>query len=201
MALMRQRDMEYHTYADYLVWSATSGNEVIDGVAYVRDPPSPSYLHQEVVLELGRQISNSLRGKPARAHIAPLDVRLPKNGDADDEIDTVVQPDIFIVRDSQKLDDRGVCGAPDWVAEVLSPSTARYDRTTKLAAYERAGVPEIWLIDLTDRTVAIYRLAAGHYTRPVIVELKGRTDIATVPDVSVDWDDLPESSNRNSLRP
>jgi Uma2 family endonuclease len=188
ITLMRQRDMQYHTYADYLVWSATSGNELIDGVAYVREPPSPSWLHQEIVVELCRQITNSLRGKPERACVAPLDVRLPKNGAADDPIDTVVQPDVFIVRDLKKLDDRGMCGAPDWVAEVLSPSTARYDRITKLAAYKRAGVPEIWLIDPTDRTVAIYRLAASHYSRPAVLDLIGRTAITAVPGVSIDWD-------------
>lgn len=87
-----------------------------------------------------------------------------------------------------KFDHRGMCGAPDWVAEVLSPSTARYDRTIKLAAYERAGVPEIWLIDPTDRTVAIYRLAAGHSCRPVVLDLTGRTAITAVPGVSIDWD-------------
>jgi Uma2 family endonuclease len=191
IAPMRQRDMQHHTYADYLVWSAPSGNELIDGVAYVREPPSPSRLHQEIVVELSHQITTSLRGKPGRVYVAPLDVRLPKDGGADDQIDTVVQPDIFITRSLQKLDDRGMCGVPDWVAEVLSPPTARYDRTTKLAAYERAGVPEVWLIDPTDRTVAIYRLAAGHYTPPVVLELKGRTAITAVPGVSIDWDCLP----------
>lgn len=193
ITLMRQRDMQYHTYADYLVWSATSGNELIDGVAYVREPPSPSWLHQEIVVELCHQITNSLRGKPERVYVAPLDVRLPKNGGADDQIDTVVQPDVFIARDLNKFDDRGMCGAPDWVAEVLSPSTARYDRTTKLAAYERAGVPEIWLIDPAGRTVAICRLAAGHYSRAVVLELTGQTAITAVPGVSIDWDQVIEA--------
>jgi Uma2 family endonuclease len=185
---MRQRDIQHHTFADYLGWSANSGNEVIDGIAYIREPPSPSRLHQEIVLELGRQVSTALAGKPVRAYIAPLDVRLPKNGGADEQVDTVVQPDLLIVRDLRMLDERGVCGAPDWIAEVLSPSTASYDRTTKLRAYERAGVPEVWLIDPADRTVTIYRIAASHYTRPAVLELEGRTDIAAVPGVSIEWD-------------
>lgn len=187
---MRPRDTQHHTYADYLIWSATSGNEVIDGVAYVREPPSPSRLHQELVLRLGHQVVTSLAGKPIRAYVAPLDVRLPKDSGADDQVDTVVQPDVFIVCDPQKLDDRGVSGAPDWIAEVLSPSTAGYDRITKLRAYERAGVPEVWLIDPTERTVTIYRAAAGRYTQPVVLELEGRTAITAVPGVSIDWDCL-----------
>src|SRR6185437_6099240 len=90
ITLMRQRDFQHHTYADYLVWSAESGNELIDGVAYVREPPSPSALHQEFVLELALQIRNARLGKWHRGYIAPLDVRLPKAGSADDQIDTVV---------------------------------------------------------------------------------------------------------------
>lgn len=188
---VRQRDFQHHTYADYLVWSADSGNELIDGVAYVREPPSPSVLHQEFVLELAHQITSGLPGKAGRVYVAPLDVRLPKAGAADDQIDTVVQPDVFIARDLQKLDDRGMCGTPDWVAEVLSPSTARYDRTTKLAAYERAGVPEIWLIDPAARAVAIYLLVAGQYARPAVLALEGRTAITTLPGIRIDWGNFP----------
>ena len=185
---MPQRDNQHHTYADYLIWSAEYGDEVIDGVAYVREPPSPSRLHQEIVLELGRQVRNALEGRPERAYIAPLDVRLPKNSNADDQIDTVVQPDVFIVSDLKKLDARGVCGAPDWLAEVLSPSNTKHDQVTKLAAYERAGVLEVWLIHPTKRTVTIYRLEAGHYARPITFDLKGRTAIAAVPGIEIDWD-------------
>jgi Uma2 family endonuclease len=187
---MRQRDMEYHTYADYLTWSATYGNELIDGIAYVGEPPAPSRVHQEVVVELSRQVTNSLQGKRGRAYVAPFDVRLPKHGGADDQIDTVVQPDVLIVSDPHKLDDRGMRGAPDWIAEVLSPSTASYDRTTKLSAYERAGVPEVWLIDPAVRTVTIYQIAAGKYAQPVVRELRGQTAITAVPGVSIDWDHL-----------
>lgn len=190
MDLMHQRDIQHHTYADYLTWSATSGNELIDGIAYTREPPAPSRLHQEVVVELCRQVTNSLAGKPGRTYVAPFDVRLPKGSSDDDQIDTVVQPDILIVCDLQKLDDRGMRGAPDWIAEVLSPATARYERTTKLSAYERAGVPEVWLIDPIDHTVAIYRIESGRYTQPVVQELRDQTAITTVPGVGIDWDQL-----------
>jgi Uma2 family endonuclease len=188
--LMHQRDTQHHTYSDYLTWSGTYGNELIDGVAYVGEPPAPSRLHQEVVGELYRQVTNSLQGKRARAFVAPFDVRLPKNSGADDQIDTVVQPDVVVVCDPHKLDDRGMRGTPDWIAEVLSPSTAVYDRTTKLSAYERAGVPEIWLVDPIDRTVTIYRIARGRYTQPVVLELRGQTPITAVAGISIDWDHL-----------
>jgi Uma2 family endonuclease len=94
-------------------------------------------------------------------YVAPFDVRLPRSTEDDDLIDTVVEPDVLIVSDLRKVDARGVRGAPDWLAEVLSPSTSAHDQTIKLPAYERAGVREAWLIHPIDLTVAIYKLEAG----------------------------------------
>ena len=183
-----QRDMHYHTYADYLTWSRDYGDELINGTAYVREPPSPSFSHQGMVGELYHQIATALEGKPCCVCIAPLDVRLPKSTEEDGKVDTVVQPDVFIVCDLQKVDARGVRGAPDWLAEVLSPGTARHDRHRKLPVYERAGVREVWLIDPIDRTLTLYRLKAGRYGRATCLKLKGRTRLTAVPGVTIDWD-------------
>jgi Uma2 family endonuclease len=183
-----QRDTKRHTYGDYLEWSRDYGDEIIDGVAYVREPPAPSLTHQELVAELFYQLRGALEGRSCRVCVAPLDIRLPRSDEADEMIETVVQPDVFIVCDRGKFDKRGVRGAPDWLAEVLSPSTARYDQSVKIPLYERAGVPEVWLIHPTDRTLAIYRLEDGRYGRPIYQELKGQTLLSAVPSVSIDWD-------------
>lgn len=185
------RDTQHHTYADYLTWSDGEREELIDGIAYVREPPAPSRSHQELVGELYYQVRLALEGKSCRAYIAPFDVRLPKAGEADDHIDTVVQPDVLVVCDLDKLDGRGMRGPPDWLAKVLSPATAGHDQIVKLPVYERAGVPEVWLIHPTDRTLAIHRLEGGRYGRSIILELKGRTAISAVPCVSIDWDRIP----------
>ena len=183
-----QRDTQRHTYGDYLEWSRDYGDEIIDGVAYVREPPSPSRIHQELVVELSHQLRCALEGRSCRVYVAPLDVRLPRSDESDDKIETVVQPDVLIVCDRGKTDERGVRGAPDWLAEVLSPSTASYDQGVKIPLYERAGVPEVWLIHPTDRTLAIYRLEGGRYGRPIYQELKGQTLLSAVLGVSIDWD-------------
>ena len=127
-----KRDANQHTYADYLVWSRTYGDELINGTAYVREPPSPTRSHQEIVGGLYHQIASALEDTPCRVFVAPFDVRLPKSNEEDDLVDTVVQPDVFIVSDLRKVDERGVRGAPDWLAEVLSRSTARHDEFVKL---------------------------------------------------------------------
>jgi Uma2 family endonuclease len=161
--------------------------ERINGTACVREPPSPSQSHQQLVLEIGRQAANALEDKPCDVYVAPFDVRLPKSAEEDDLVDTVVQPDVLIVSDPKKVDARGVRGAPDWVAEVLSPGTASHDQTVKLSAYERAGVREVWLVDPIERKLTLFRLEAGHYGRPAILELKGRTPLTAVPGVTIDW--------------
>jgi Uma2 family endonuclease len=141
-----------------------------------------------IVVELGRQIANALKAKPCRVCLAPLDVRLPKSNEANDQVDTVVQPDVFIVCDRRKLDTRGVRGAPDWLAEVLSPGTINHDRRVKLPVYERAGVREAWLIDPIKRTLTLHRLKEGRYGPAIRLELKGQTPLTAVPGVTIDWD-------------
>src|SRR5215469_4328730 len=126
-----KRDAHHHTYADYLKWSNTYGDELINGTAYVREP-APIWSHQMIVVELCSQIATALKGRPCRVCVAPSDVRLPRSTEQDDEVDTVVQPDIFIVSDLEKIDARGLRGAPDWLAEVLSPGTATHDQAVKL---------------------------------------------------------------------
>ena len=122
--------------------------------------------------------------------IAPVDVRLPRGDEADDDIDTVVQPDVMLVCDPTKIVRRGVRGAPDWVVEVLSPSTAARDQIAKRRIYERAGVREYWLVHPTDRTLTMHKLVDGRYGIPEISELKGSTALAILPEVTIAWDAL-----------
>ncbi|MBP9088372.1 MAG: Uma2 family endonuclease [Kofleriaceae bacterium] len=181
-----QRDLQLHTYGDYLSWSDDVRYELIDGVAYLMSP-APPRLHQELAGELHRQIANALLGKRCRPFIAPVDVRLPKRNEANELVDTVVQPEVFVVCDPSKLDVRGVRGAPDWVIEILSPTTAGHDQTTKLETYERAGVREYWLVHPTDRTVVVYTLLDGDFGRPHIHEMNGTLASTVLPELMIDW--------------
>ena len=119
--------------------------------------PAPSRGHQEISGEVFRQLANYLEGKKCKVYHAPFDVRLfEKDGDTPEDVDTVVEPDITIVCDHSKLDDRGCKGAPDMVVEILSPSTQRHDRLVKLGLYQRAGVREYWIVDPDSSTVQVF---------------------------------------------
>lgn len=180
---------ERYTYGEYLRWPDDVRYELIDGQAWMMSP-APSIEHQEIAGDLYFQLRQALQGAPCRVFIAPVDVRLPRGDEADDDIDTVVQPDVLLVCDPAKIDRRGVRGAPDWVAEVLSPSTAARDQITKRRIYERAGVREYWLVHPTDRTLTVHTLVDGRYGIPEISELKGSTALAIWPDVGIAWDAL-----------
>lgn len=174
------------TYADVLTWPEDERWELIDGEAYAMS--APGRVHQTVVGEVFRQIANYLVGKPCLPFVAPFDIRLPRGQEADKDIRTVLQPDIAVICDRDKLDDRGCRGAPDWVIEVLSPSTAAKDQIQKLAIYEWAGVREVWLVHPADRVVSVYTLNADQrYGKPTIHETAGNLTPNVFPDLLIDW--------------
>lgn len=177
---------ERYSYADYLTWDDGQRWELIDGQAHCMSP-APSLDHQSIVTELVRQLGNALLGQRCSVFASPVDVRLPKIGTADEQIDQVVQPDLLVVCDPTKLDRRGVVGAPDFVVEVVSPSSASHDHVRKRRLYESAGVRELWLIMPNDRFVAQYTLAPEGYGRPELLELEGQTPVHCLPGVVVDW--------------
>jgi Uma2 family endonuclease len=149
----------YYTYADVLEWDEDVRAEIIDGELYMM--ATPARVHQRVLMELARQFGNFLQGKPSEVYPAPFGVRLFPQEDQSD--DTFVEPDIVVVCDSSKLDDRGCNGAPDLVVEILSPSTTRYDRVVKFRKYLEAGVREYWMVNPEEKTVQVHILDDGQY--------------------------------------
>jgi Uma2 family endonuclease len=137
-----------YTYADYLTWWDDKRRELVNGFIRMMTP-APKLQHQEISVNLSGDLRNIIKKNRGKCKIfhAPFDVRFPKNGEKEDYlIDTVVQPDICIVCDQSKLDERGCLGAPDMIIEILSFSTAKYDTTTKFNLYEDAGVREYWIV-------------------------------------------------------
>ena len=120
--------------------------------------PAPSRRHQEISRELGRQIANFLVNKTCEVYSAPFDVRLPEADENEEDIATVIQPDIVVVCDKKKLDDKGCRGVPDLIIEILSPTTSAKDMKIKLPLYERFAVKEYWVIYPIDNIVQLFKL-------------------------------------------
>jgi Uma2 family endonuclease len=142
------------TYADYKQWELAPNEryELIYGEAYAMS--APSAYHQLILTELARQIANYLFGKPCKVYPAPYDVRLFYEEDESD--DTVVQPDISIVCAQEKRGKEGCHGAPDFIAEILSPSNTPREMQRKFHLYREAGVREYWILDPEEKTLYTY---------------------------------------------
>jgi Uma2 family endonuclease len=174
-----------YTYADLLMWDDDTRYELHYGQPVAL--ASPSGEHQAVAGELYFQLRQYLSGKTCKAYFAPLDVRLfEQTEEPPEDVDTVVQPDLMVVCDPNKVDRRGIHGAPDLVVEILSDSTRRVDRLVKYQLYQRAGVPEYWIVDPAGKTVAVHRLQDGQYGSPDLYLAGDTVPVSVLEDCAID---------------
>lgn len=161
-----------YSYADYLLWKFKERVELFKG-KILEMSPAPSRKHQDVSGNLYGFLFMLFKNKTCKLYSAPFDVRLPKHNTEDKEIYTVVQPDLCIICDLEKLDDRGCVGAPDLVVEILSPGNSKREMKDKFQLYEEAGVREYWIIDPNQESVLINVLENGEYItkRPVVDDI------------------------------
>lgn len=158
MSILLSKSQSRYTYNDYLSRPEDEPYEIIDGVPFGMTP-APSRKHQEISGELFRQFANYLIDKKCRIYAAPFDVRIPEgDSDSDEDITNVVQPDLTVVCDEKKLDERGCKGSPDLVIEIISKNTFKKDMGEKLSLYEKTGVKEYWVVYPKDETVMVFRL-------------------------------------------
>ena len=186
MPIPKLKEPDRFTYADYLTWPDEERWELIDGEAYDMSP-GPEVQHQRLVVRLSTRFAVHLEGKPCQVFVAPLDVRPMATSEmSDEEVDTVVQPDLLIVCDKKKLEKRGVVGAPDLVVEILSPYTFRKDLSKKFDLYERAGVREYWIVYPMEKIIHVYRLEDGRYGKPYSAASGKMIEVAWLDDFRLD---------------
>ena len=148
-----------YTYADYLTWADDKVRELIDGfIKTMSLKPKP--IHQVISGLLTAELIYLIKKNKGKCKVYPdIDVRLPKNGERDDEkIYTVISPDISVVCDQSKIDGNGCLGAPDMIVEIQSFSTAKYDLTTKFKLYETSGVREYWVVYPSEKGIEVFLL-------------------------------------------
>jgi len=155
------------TYGDYFKWDDGARYELIDGEVYLMSP-APSTKHQRVSGAIYSVLKNGLSNGQCDVFYAPFDVRFPDADEADEDVATVLQPDLVVICDQSKLDERGCKGAPDLIVEILSPSSFNLDFKLKLSVYERSGVKEYWIVDPINEAVFFFMLKDGVYQRPIV---------------------------------
>lgn len=152
-----------YSYADYLVWKIKERVELLKGKIFEMSVPSP--IHQEVSGNLQGALFVFLKNNKCKLYTAPFDVRFPQKGES--QVYTVVQPDLCVVCDLEKIDSKGCVGAPDLVVEILSPGNFKKEMKSKFALYQEEGVREYWVVDPERELVFVY-VAENKKFRPTL---------------------------------
>jgi Uma2 family endonuclease len=173
-----------YSYADYLLWQFQERVELIKGKIFEMSP-APSRKHQEVSRVLNRYLDRYFEHNSCGLYTAPFDVRLVnfKKSTDDTKVFTVVQPDLCVVCDREKLDDRGCLGSPDLVIEILSPGNSKKEMGIKFDLYEENGVKEYWIVNQSEKTILLYVLKDAKFIGLKPIVESGKLESPTFPDL------------------
>ncbi|MGI4805399.1 MAG: Uma2 family endonuclease [Janthinobacterium lividum] len=195
---MQVSDLDFeksYTYADYLKWTFDDRLEILKGKLF-KMTPAPNRFHQRLSGVVFNRIFNFLKGQPCHVYSAPFDVRLSRKNAADESVTTVFQPDICVICDLSKLDDRGCVGAPDIVVEILSPGNNKKELRNKFEIYEEAGILEYWVVWPTEQTVLQYTLnAEGKYVASLILAAGDQVTTLILPGFVLDLEEVFEEAS------
>ena len=189
-----QLDLEgSYTYADYLLWQFQERVELIRGKIF-KMSPAPSSSHQDYSMNLTFLLGKVFRKSSCKMYVAPFDVRLInfEKSTADNQIISVVQPDLCVICDKNKIDEKGCIGAPDLIIEILSPGNSKKEMDIKFDLYQENGVQEYWIVNPSEKDVHIYKLVNGKYigSRPYLLEME--IESPTFPELKFEVDKIFE---------
>lgn len=145
---------KFYTIDDIYALPDGQRAELIDGQIFYMAPPS--WTHQKISGYLYNEIYNYIKSSGGNCQVlsAPFAVFLNKNNDNCNDI--YLEPDLSVICDISKLDEKGCHGAPDWIIEIVSPSSRPRDYITKMIMYHTAGVREYWIVDPQEHSVMVY---------------------------------------------
>ena len=183
-----------YTYADYLTWQLDKTVELIKGKIMLMSP-APNVKHQRISWQLSGALFQYFKNENCHAFAAPFDVRLydhQKSVQADQEIHTVVQPDLCVICDKDKLTEQGCLGAPDWVIEILSKGCSKKEIQTKYQLYQESGISEYWIVYPYEQTV--HQFVLDKVTEKYqLITMFSSEDIATphvFPNLKIDFQEV-----------
>ena len=180
---MALQESKKATLADWEALGEDVRAELIDGEIHFMAGPSAN--HQAISVFLTAEISTFLRGKTCRCFTAPFDVYLQHE---DEDTPNIVQPDLMVICDRDKITKKGCIGAPTWIIEIVSPSTARRDYLTKLNLYAEYGIKEYWIVNPMNETVTVYHLEQE--LTPITHTFRDVVQVHTLASLSIDFTQL-----------
>lgn len=178
-----------YTYADYLTWEIEEMVELIKGKVF-KFAAAPRVNHQRLSGKIFAALFNFLQDTTCEVFSTPFDVRLPGASKKDEDIDTVVQPDLCVICDPEKLDDLGCIGAPDLIVEILSPGNNRKELQDKYEVYEQSGVKEYWIIHPEEKTLMILTLDDQGYVPSRLLTIGDVVASRAIPGFTLDLEEV-----------
>ena len=185
-----------YSYADYLTWQFNETVELIKGKIMLMSP-APNVTHQRVSMNFSGSLFNFFKRKKCQVFAAPFDVRLydrKKSILSNEDIHTVVQPDLCVICNPDILDAQGCNGAPDWIIEILSKGNSKREMQIKYELYQESGVQEYWIVYPNDQ--AINQFVLDECGRYQLKQMYTDDDIATphlFPELAIDLTEVFET--------
>ena len=187
-----------YSYADYLTWQFNETVELIKGKIMLMSP-APNVTHQRVSMNFSGSLFNFFKRKKCQVFAAPFDVRLydrKKSILSNEDIHTVVQPDLCVICNPDILDMQGCNGAPDWIIEILSKGNSKREMQIKYELYQESGVQEYWIVYPNDQAINQFVLdESGRYQ---LKQMYTDDDMATphlFPELAIDLTEVFETWN------
>lgn len=184
-------DNKIYTYDDYLKFADDEVVEIIDGRISAMSP-APSRIHQDLIMELSAEIRNYIKSNNGECKVypAPFDVVLiSENQDVKDS-NNIVQPDISVICDKNKLTDKGCTGSPDMIIEIISPFNPSNDYVRKLNLYEQFKVKEYWIVNPMKKNILVYTLTDNGYGMPDMYTFNDKVKVNIYNDLEIDFKSL-----------
>lgn len=177
-----------YNYADYLTYNENEPIEIIEGKIYNMSP-APSRIHQKLIMEIAFEIRSYIKSNKGECEVypAPFDVILKEDNEDVLETKNIVQPDISVICDRNKLTDKGCTGAPDLIVEIVSPVNPSNDYVRKTYLYEKYGVREYWIVNPMKESILVYTLQNGGYDMPATYFFKDKIKVNIYEDLSIDF--------------
>lgn len=185
---MLKNPLKIYTYKDYLTYDEGERIEIIEG-EIINMPPAPSRIHQEIIMEIASEIRNYIKANngPCRVYPAPFDVIFKNDNEDTFNSKNIVQPDISVICDKNKLTDKGCTGSPDLIVEVVSAFNPRNDYIKKLNLYEQFKVKEYWIVNPIRKNILVYILTDTGYDAPMSYTFNDKVKINLYETLEIDF--------------
>lgn len=177
-----------YTYKDYLTYDEGERIEIIEG-EIISMTPAPSRIHQKIILKMSTIIENYIQSNNGQCEVysAPFDVILTNGDEAAEDSKNVVQPDISVICDKNKLTDKGCTGSPDMIVEVVSPYNPSNDYIRKLKLYQQFKVREYWIVNPMKESVFVYTIIGDEYDSPTSYTFNDSIKVNIYENLEIDF--------------